>query len=347
MMTQLMAGDDVDIEALERWVKDRLPGFRGPVRLSRFPGGQSNPTFRLDTPDRAYVLRRKPLGELLPSAHAVDREFRVTRALSDAGFPVARPHLLCSDASVIGVDWYLMDLVEGRIFWDGTLAELPRERRAGVYRSQIKTLAQLHTLDPVAIGLEDYGRPGNYFERQIGRWSKQYRASETEPNADFDHLIDWLPHTLPADDGRVSVVHGDYRIDNLIFDADDDRVAAVLDWELSTLGDPLADFTYLLMNWVTPPDQPASLAAVADLAAWGLPRRDEAIALYCDLTGRSGIANLDWYFAYNLFRLAAIYQGILARARQGNASSAEALTVGARAPLLAAAARLFAERAGA
>jgi aminoglycoside phosphotransferase (APT) family kinase protein len=334
-----------DEARLDEWMRANVEGYRGPLAVSQFKGGQSNPTYRLDTPDRAYVLRRKPFGKLLPSAHAVDREYRVITALHATGFPVARSYGLCTDDSVIGAAFYIMSMVEGRIFWDGTLPGIePSERRA-IYESEIRTLARLHQYDPEKIGLSDYGKSGNYFARQIDRWTKQYRASETQTIEPMNRLIEWLPKTVPMQE-RVAVVHGDYRIDNMIFDADAPRVAAVLDWELSTIGDPLADFTYVLMNWSMPHEGRSSLGGV-DVASLGIPTQEEVVAIYCKDTGRAGIPDLDWYFAYNLFRLCGIVQGIAGRVRDGTAASARAMEQASRAVPLAEAAWRHAVRAGA
>ena len=334
-----------DEARLDEWMRANVENYRGPLTVSQFKGGQSNPTYRLDTPDRAYVLRRKPFGKLLPSAHAVDREYRVITALHATGFPVARSYGLCTDDSVIGAAFYIMSMVEGRIFWDGTLPGIePSERRA-IYESEIRTLARLHQYDPEKIGLSDYGKSGNYFARQIDRWTKQYRASETQTIEPMNRLIEWLPKTVPTQD-RVAVVHGDYRIDNMIFDADAPRVAAVLDWELSTIGDPLADFTYVLMNWSMPHEGRSSLGGV-DVASLGIPTQEEVVAIYCKDTGRAGIPDLDWYFAYNLFRLCGIVQGIAGRVRDGTAASARAMEQASRAVPLAEAAWRHAVRAGA
>jgi aminoglycoside phosphotransferase (APT) family kinase protein len=334
-----------DEARLDEWMRDNVENYRGPLTVSQFKGGQSNPTYRLDTPDRAYVLRRKPFGKLLPSAHAVDREYRVITALHATGFPVARTYGLCTDDSVIGAAFYIMSMVEGRIFWDGTLPTVdPSERRA-IYESEIRTLARLHQYDPGAIGLGDYGKSGNYFARQIDRWTKQYRASETQTIEPMNRLIEWLPRTVPTQD-RVSVVHGDYRIDNMIFESDAPQVAAVLDWELSTLGDPLADFTYVLMNWSMPHEGRSSLGGV-DVVSLGIPAQEDVVAIYCKETGRDGIPDLEWYFAYNLFRLCGIVQGIAGRVRDGTAASARAVEQAARAVPLAEAAWRHAVRAGA
>ncbi|AYV45526.1 phosphotransferase family protein [Caulobacter flavus] len=336
----------IDEAALAAWLEANVDGYAGPLEVRQFKGGQSNPTYQLVTPSRRYVLRRKPPGKLLPSAHAVDREFKVISGLHQAGFPVARPYALCMDEGVIGTIFYVMDNVEGRILWDGTLPDYaPPERRA-IYEAQIDTLAALHTVDYAAVGLADYGKPGNYFTRQIDRWTKQYRASETTKIDEMDRLIDWLPASAPADD-QTSIVHGDYRLDNMILHPVEPRVIAVLDWELSTLGNPLADFTYFLMNWVMPSDQRGGLAEIADLTAYGIPTIDEAVARYCAATGRDGLPQLDWYFSYNLFRLAGICQGIVGRVRDGTAASAHAQLMEARVPVLAKGAWAFAQKAGA
>ena len=335
----------IDEAALERWLAGTIAGYAGPLRVMQFKGGQSNPTYRLETPDRVYVLRRKPSGTLLGSAHAVDREFRLISALHATGVPVPRPYALCEDASVIGAMFYVMQAVDGAVHWDGSLPDLTPDARRATYVSMIATLARLHMVDHVSIGLADYGRPGNYFARQVERWTRQYRASETHRIEAAERLMHWLPRTVP-EQSRVSIVHGDYRIDNLIFAPDAPRVAAVLDWELSTLGDPLADFSYLLMNWVLPADGRSALGGL-DLAARDIPDRAEAVALYCELTGRDGLPALDWYFAYNLFRLVGIVQGIAGRVRDGTAIGARAAQAAARAPMLSEAAWAFAIKAGA
>ncbi len=340
------ADDPIDVAALERWMTRQMTGFAGPIALAKFKGGQSNPTYRVDTPGKSYVLRRQPFGKLLPSAHAVDREYRLIAGLHPTGFPVPKPYFgLCADDSVIGSMFYLMELVEGRNFWDGALPSLTPPERTAIYNAMCDTLAQLHNTDHIAAGLGDYGRPGNYFERQIARWTKQYRASETEHMPDVEALIEWLPATLPQQD-RVSIVHGDYRIDNMIFHASEARVIAVLDWELSTLGDPLADFSYFLMNWVT---QPEGRSGVMGLAGpdTGIPTIEDMVARYCAATGRDGVPQLDWYFAYNLFRLTGIVQGIKKRIVDGTASSAQAAKSAERVGPLATAAWAFAKKAGA
>lgn len=334
----------LDETALDTWLKDNVEGYAGPLSLNQFKGGQSNPTYQLVTPKQKYVLRKKPGGKLLPSAHAVDREFRVISALHPTGFPVAKPYALCTDDTIVGAMFYVMEMVEGRILWNGGLPELGKAERRRVYENKIATLAKLHNTDHEKIGLSDYGKPGNYFARQIDRWSKQYKLSETETIEEMNRLIEWLPQTIPLGE-RTSIVHGDYRLDNLILHASEPRVIAVLDWELSTLGDPLGDFTYYLMNWAMPHDGRAGLGGL-DLEALGIPTLDEAVALYCKQTGRDGIPALDWYFAYNAFRLACILQGIAGRVRDGTAASAHATQMIARIRPLANAAFMYAQRAG-
>jgi aminoglycoside phosphotransferase (APT) family kinase protein len=322
-----------------------VEGFSGPVTARKFAGGQSNPTYRLDSPSGAYVLRRKPFGPLLPSAHAVDREFAVIAGLYPTGFPVARPYGLCTDDSVLGSWFYVMAMVEGRTLWDGGLPELTPPQRTATYHAMIDTLAALHSVDYEAAGLGAYGKPGNYFERQVGRWTKQYRASETEHMPEMESLIDYLARTVPPQT-RTSIVHGDFRIDNMIFDATEPRVIAVLDWELSTLGDPLADVAYLLMNWVTEPEGRSGVQGMTGPET-GIPTLEEAAARYCEATNRDGVPDLNWYFAYNLFRLAGIVQGIKKRVIDGTASSAHAAEMATRVPRLAEAAWGFAQKAGA
>lgn len=333
--------DDV---ALDAWMRANVEGYAGPLTINQFKGGQSNPTYQLVTPSRKYVLRKKPGGKLLPSAHAVDREFRVMSALYPTGFPVAKQYALCTDDSVLGAMFYIMEMVEGRILWNGALPEMSKEDRRTTYENKIATLAKLHSTDHVAIGLGDYGKPGNYFGRQIDRWSKQYKLSETENIDEMNRLIEWLPQTIPAGE-RTSIVHGDYRLDNMVLHESEPRVIAVLDWELSTLGDPLGDFTYYLMNWVMPHDGRSGLGGV-DLTPLGIPTLEETVKLYCDQTGRDGIAELDWYFSYNAFRLACILQGIAGRVRDGTAASAHAAQMIQRIRPLAAASYHYAQKAG-
>lgn len=336
---------DLDAAALAAWMRGAVPCFTRLDRVTKFPGGQSNPTYRIDSDAGAHVLRRKPFGPLLPSAHAVDREFRLISALHPTGFPVPRPIALCTDETVIGSHFYLMELVEGRGFLDATLPDLPKADRRPLYDSMIDTLGMLHSIDHEAVGLGSFGAPGNYVSRQVERWTRQYRAAQTDDMPEMDRLIDWLPRSLPGQT-RTSVIHGDFRIDNLIYAADAPQVRAVIDWELSTIGDPVADFAYLAMHWVMPPDGRSGLAGI-DLPAEGLPTLDEATARYCAATGLDGLPDLRWYFAYNLFRLAGIVQGIKKRVADGNASSQQAAAMAERVGPLARAAWDQARLAGA
>jgi len=322
-----------DVPALQRWLEARLPGFQGPLTVEMFKGGQSNPTYKLITPQRAYVMRAKPgpVAKLLPSAHAIEREFRVMSALAATDVPVAQMHLLCEDESVIGRAFYVMQCVDGRVLWEQSLPGMDPAGRRAIYDEMNRVMAALHRVRPDAIGLADYGKPGNYFERQIGRWSKQYQASITQPIPEMDRLIDWLPQNVPAmarDESMVSVVHGDYRLDNLMFHPSEARVLAVLDWELSTLGHPLADFSYHCMSWHIPPGMFRGIAGL-DLPSLGIPAEADYIARYCERTGFATPAQLkaDWsfYLAYNMFRLAAILQGIAKRVEAGTASSEQAV----------------------
>ncbi|HXW39825.1 MAG TPA: phosphotransferase family protein [Xanthobacteraceae bacterium] len=314
----------VDIGRLEDYLRDRVAGFAGPIVVSQFKGGQSNPTYLIETPLRRYALRRKPPGKLLPSAHAVDREYRVISALHPQGFPIAEPVAYCADEAVIGTAFFVTAYVEGRVFWEPQMpGSAPRER-AAVYDAMNATLAQLHTFDPAAIGLADYGRGENYVARQVERWSKQYRASETAHIEEMERLIAWLPaHLPPAQAARL--VHGDYRLDNMIIAPEQPKVAAVLDWELSTLGDPLADFSYHLMQWHMPPSEAGTGSLLGlDLAGLGIPSLEDYVAAYVARTGLDPRPQLPVYFAYNFFRLAAIMQGIAGRVRDGTATSAVA-----------------------
>lgn len=335
----------IDDAALAAWMSANVEGYRGPLEVRQFKGGQSNPTYQLVTAECKYVLRRKPPGKLLPSAHAVDREYKVIAALYPTGFPVARPYALCTDEAVIGTMFYVMENVEGRILWDGSLPDMDPPTRRKIYEAKVSTLAALHTTDYKAVGLENFGKPGSYFARQIDRWTKQYKLSETMTIPEMDKLIDYLPRSIPPGE-TTTVIHGDYRLDNMILHPTEPRVIAVLDWELSTLGDPLGDFTYHLMNWVMAPNQRSGLAGL-DLKALGIPTQDEYVAMYCEKTGRAGLPQTDWYFAYNMFRLAGICQGIVGRVRDGTAASAHAQTMEARVPALADAALAFAKKAGA
>jgi len=334
-----------DEAALLDWMKSSVDGFSGPLRVGQFKGGQSNPTYKLETPGKAYVLRRKPPGKLLPSAHAVEREFKVMRALGNEGFPVPKMHGLCENPELIGTAFYVMDFVDGRIFWDPYLPSVDIGQRTEIYDSMNATLAALHAFDPAGIGLADYGKSAAYIPRQIARWSKQYKASETSKIASMDRLIDWLPAATPEQD-RASIVHGDYRLDNMIFAKDEPKVIAVLDWELSTLGDPLADFTYQLMQWRTPKEMRNGFLG-ADLSDLCIPEESAYVEAYCRRTGRSSLPQLDFYFAYNLFRLAAIVQGVYHRSTLGNASNAKAKEYGAMVEPMADYAWSFAEKADA
>lgn len=336
-----------DPAALGAWLARHVEGFRGPFALRRLTGGQSNPTYRIEAASGDLVLRRKPDGALLPSAHAVDREFRVIGALHAAGFPVPRVHGYCDDPAVMGTPFFVMDYVPGRIFYDPRLPEVPREDRAALFDAMNATLARLHALDPAAIGLSDYGRPGNYMARQIERWTRQYRASETQRIEAMERLIEWLPRRLAdADDPAVAVVHGDCRMDNLVFHPTEPRVVAVLDWELSTLGSPLADFAYNVMTWRIPPGLFRGLAG-EDLAALGIPAEADHVAAYCRRRGLAGFPDLDFYIAFNLFRLAAIMQGIMKRVLDGTAAGEDAEANGRLAAPTAELAWEQARRAGA
>lgn len=333
----------IDEGVLGGFLAARIPGFAGPLAVKKFKGGQSNPTYLLTTPDKKYVLRRKPPGKLLPSAHAVEREYAVMTALHAQGFPAPRTYLLCEDAAVIGTPFFVMDFVEGRIFWDSALPDARREERRPLYFALIDTIADLHRIDVAKAGLSDYGKSGNYFARQIDRWSKQYKSAESDAIPEMDELIAFLPGAAPASE-ETSVVHGDLRFDNVIMHPTEPRTAAVLDWELSTLGHPLADFTYFLMAWHFPPSVRGGLFGL-DLEALGIPTKDEAIARYCARTGRARLDDLDFCLAYNMFRLAAIAQGVYARALQGNASSERALALGAQVRPLAQLAMGYADKA--
>ncbi|WP_411817283.1 phosphotransferase family protein [Hyphococcus sp. DH-69] len=334
-----------DETALTEYMTKHVEGFEGPIDVKKFKGGQSNPTYLVSTPSKKYVVRRKPPGKLLPSAHAVEREYKVMTALGGQGFPVPRTYALCEDADVIGTPFFVMDFLEGRIFWDASLPEVQKEERKPLFNALVDTLADLHNIDYQAAGLGDYGKPGNYFERQIGRWSKQYQAAETETIEEMDALMKWLPTAIPSDDA-TSVVHGDFRFDNAIMHPIEPKVIAVLDWELSTLGHPLADFTYFLMLWHFPPSVRGGLMG-RDLEELGVPSMEDAVERYSKRTGRGEIADLNFCLAYNMFRLGSIVQGVYARALQGNASSPEAKNMGTQARMLAALAWTYAQKAGA
>jgi aminoglycoside phosphotransferase (APT) family kinase protein len=332
-----------DTAALQDYLQLHLPGFEGPLNIEQFKGGQSNPTYKLVTPKRSYVMRSKPgpVARLLPSAHAIEREFRVMGALAGCGVPVPQMHLLCDDESVIGRAFYVMQFVQGRVLWDQSLPGMTREQRAAIYDEMNRVIAALHKLEVQTLGLADFGRPGNYFERQIARWTKQYQASVTGPNEAMDRLIDWLPKHMPAsarDESLASVVHGDFRLDNLIFHPTEARVLAVLDWELSTIGHPLADFSYHCMSWHIPPGSFRGIGGL-DLQALGIPLEADYVRRYCERSGRGTPEALkaDWnfYLAYNMFRLAAILQGIAKRVEAGTAASEQARQSGAGAKPLA------------
>lgn len=338
------AGQRFDEARLERWLRENISDYQGPLAVEQFAGGQSNPTFKLITGNRNYVMRRKPAGVLVKGAHAVDREARIIGALGKSGFPVPKLHGLCTDDAVIGTWFYVMEMVEGRIFWESAFPQLPEEERAACFDAMNDTIARLHRIDPASVGLSDYGRPEGFLKRQVMRWVRQYQDDpEAGCLADMDMLCEWLPANLPPEQGGA-IFHGDFRVDNLIFHPGEPRVIAVLDWELSTLGDPLADFTFHMMMYRLPPAIGGGLEGF-DLPALGLPPEEEYIARYCRRTGRSGIANLDFYVAYNMFRLASIIHGIKGRYMRGTASSDNPGEILDNLPLLAARARQQAERA--
>lgn len=324
-----------DIERLEEYMRRHVDGFSGSLAVEQFKGGQSNPTFLLKAGGTGYVLRRKPPGKLLPSAHAVDREYRVITALRDSEVPVARTYCLCEDDSVIGTPFYIMEYVAGRVLWDGALPGLSNAERGAIYDEMNRVIAALHNVDYRAVGLDGFGKPGNYFERQIARWTRQYRASETERIEAMEHLIEWLPGNIPPGED-TSIVHGDFRLDNVIFAPDEPRLIAVLDWELSTLGHPLADFSYHMLSWHLRPTDFRGLLGF-DLEGLGIPRAPEYLDNYCRRTGRAPIEPEAWdfYLAYNMFRLAAILQGIMGRVVDGTASSQHAQATGMRARAVA------------
>jgi aminoglycoside phosphotransferase (APT) family kinase protein len=327
-------GQEISNSRLSEWLLAHVPGYVGPLKIEQFKGGQSNPTYKLITPSRSYVLRRKPSGLLLKGAHAIEREYRVTAALASVGYPVAGPLALCTDEEIIGTRFFVMNLVDGRIFWDPSLPGLTREDRAVYFDVLNTTLASLHSLDPNAIGLEDYGKSGNYFQRQILRWSRQYQADDVAGRDVFmDRLVDWLPSNIPPGD-ESRVVHGDFRADNLVFDVKTPSVLAVLDWELSTIGHPLADFTYHLMMYRLPPTVIGGFNG-ANLDALGIPNEAAYVRAYCDRTGRERIENLEFYMAFNLFRFAAIMHGIKGRIARGTASSAHAQSMADQVGVLA------------
>lgn len=331
--TRLPAPDlALDQARLDRYLEERIDGFRGPIDIRQFKGGQSNPTYRLETPSGVYVLRRKPPGKLLPSAHAIEREFRVMRALYRVGFPVPRVRCLCEQTEIAGTPFYVMDHVGGRIIWEPAMPNFDRAERGAVFDAMVTTLADLHGFDPAAIELGDFGRGENYVARQIRRWSDQYRASRTADIVEMDRMIDWLPARIPKQQ-RVSVVHGDFRLDNIILAADRPEILAVIDWELATLGDPVADFTNFLMQWRMPPSETGagtgSLVGL-NLDQLGIPDLDSVIARYEACTGLTVRPDLDFYLAYNFFRIAAILQGIVGRVRDGTATNPNAAAMAAQ-----------------
>ena len=342
-------GLEIDPIRLAQYLESHVVSFRGPVSIHQFKGGQSNPTYRLDATSGAYVLRRKPPGKLLPSAHAIEREFRVVQALGKAGLPVPTVRHLCEDPAVIGTAFFLMDHVEGRVIWEPAMPGSDAAERAAVYGAMIAALARLHSFDPVELGLGDFGRGESYVARQITRWSEQYRASRTDDIPEMDRLIGWLPQQVPTQ-RRIAVVHGDFRLDNLILADNGPEIRAILDWELSTLGDPVADFTYFLMQWAMPPSESGagtgSLAG-ADLAQLGIPDMGAAIEAYEGATGLSVQPHLDFYLAYNFFRIAAILQGIVGRVRDGTATNPNAAAMAAQVRPIAKTAWGFAKGAGA
>lgn len=330
-MSELNHVDQLDEQVLADYLSQHLPGFQGPVTATKFSGGQSNPTFKLQTPSQSYVLRRQPPGKLLKSAHAVDREYKVIAALQGSKVPVAKVYHLCEDPSVIGSLFYIMEYVEGRVFWDSSLPEISNNsQRSQMYQQMVEVLVALHSVDIEKVGLSDYGRPGNYFERQFSRWSQQYVLSETHDIPQMNALISWLEQHLPADDGRVSLVHGDYRMDNLMFHPTEPKIIAVLDWELSTLGHPFADLAYQCMQLRLPENvgKATGLGGI-DRASLGIPDEQAYVASYCKLMGIDKITNWNFYLAFSFFRLAAIAQGVAKRAQDGNASNKEAMKIGA------------------
>ncbi|GGO85313.1 aminoglycoside phosphotransferase [Marinobacterium nitratireducens] len=322
------AVETLDLTKLQPYLEAHVEGFRGPMQVEKFSGGQSNPTFKITAESGIYVLRRQPPGRLLKSAHAVDREYRVLAALADTDVPVARVYHLCEDREVIGSMFYIMEYCDGRVFWDAALPEVGRDERSAIYDEMNRVLATLHSVDIDTAGLGDFGRPGNYFQRQLTRWSDQYRASELEPIAPMEQLMVWLERNLPDDDGRVSLVHGDYRLDNLMLHPTEPRAIALLDWELSTLGHPFADLGYLCMQMRMPVIGTVSGLRGKDLDALGIPSEQEYVATYCRRMGIDKIDNFGFYVAFSFFRLAAIIQGVAKRAIDGNASNRQAAEMG-------------------
>ena len=326
----------IDLVALATYLEAALPGFKGPITAEKTATGQSNPTFLLASPSGRYVLRKKPPGQLLKSAHAVDREYRVMKGLEHTEVPVPRMLILCEDDGVIGTAFYVMEFVQGTVFWDPALPELDKAQRTKLYDEQNRALAALHMVDPAKVGLADFGKPGSYFARQRDRWTKQYRASETEHLADMETLITWLEQNEPPDDGRSSLVHGDYRVDNMIFKPDGSQLLAVIDWELSTIGHPFSDLAYQCMQWRFPNHEAMRGLANVDRTALGIPTEEQYVAKYCERTGISHVPNWNFCLAFSFFRLAAIVQGVKKRGLEGNASNPEkALKSGERVPQMA------------
>ena len=324
-----------DVGQLEDYLKANLSGFSGPLKVEQFRGGQSCPTYLLSASSGRYVLRRKPPGKLLPSAHAVDREYRVMSALAKEGFPVPTPYLLCEDDDVVGTMFYVMDFIEGKVYWDPAMPDLDEDKRLAAYADMAHTMAKLHTYDVAAIGLEDFGRPGNFFARQISRWSKQYLASETDQVKEMHDLVAWLPESNPADD-TACLVHGDYSMHNVLYHPNEPKVVAILDWEISTLGHPLGDVSYNTLIWYGPRFE-GGMATLAgtDCASLGVPNLDQYMQIYFDAVGRDPVTDMAWYRAYTMFRLACIYQGIVGRVRDGTAANPHAMELAARVKPLA------------
>ncbi|BFM15093.1 phosphotransferase family protein [Maricurvus nonylphenolicus] len=319
---------DFDTDKLAAYLEQQVEDFQGPLTATKFAGGQSNPTFLIEAQSGKYVLRRKPPGELLKSAHAVDREYKVMSALADTDVPVAKAYHLCEDDSIIGSMFYLMEFIDGRVMWDPALPEATNEERTAIYTEMNRVLAALHSVDVDAVGLSDYGKPGSYFERQVGRWTKQYRASETEAIPEMETLMEWLPANIPADDGKVALAHGDFRLDNMMFHPAESRVLALVDWELSTLGHPFADLAYQCMQLRMENTGVMSGLGGVDRKALGIPSEEEYVAQYCERMGLTEIPNWNFYLAFSFFRFAAILQGVKKRALDGNASSEKAMQMG-------------------
>ncbi|MBO0334742.1 phosphotransferase family protein [Sneathiella sp. CAU 1612] len=335
----------INVARLDSWMRENIEDYTGPLQVTKFADGQSNPTFKIETNGDTYVLRRKPIGNLVASAHAVDREFRVISALQAQGFLVPRTYALCMDDSVIGSAFYVMAMIEGRVFTDQLLPDVAFEDRRAIFVSQAETLAKLHSYDPAQIGLADYGKPGNYFERQVRLWQRQYRAAQDRDIPEMEKMLEWLPQSVPTQQS-LSIVHGDYKLHNVMFHKTSPKVEAVLDWELSTTGDPLADLSYMLMQWIRNDELFGGLAGV-DLAALNIPTLQEMAEIYCNAAGRTEVPDLNWYFAFNMFRLAGISQGIVGRIKAGNASSEKAHIAAGRIVPLAKSAWEYAQKAGA